>query len=59
MINFHLNFHYVDNTCEGKGYQRLECQRENEAAGGGLLSGLGGYGYRPEFSSLWRILQIA
>lgn len=55
MINFHLNFHYVDSTCEGKGYQRLECQRENEAAGRGCAEWV----RRLWPSSLQRILQIA
>lgn len=45
MINLHLNFHYVDSSCEGKGDQSLlNAKGRMRLLAEGVLSGLGGYG---------------
>lgn len=45
MINFHLNFHYVDSSCEGKGSQRLlNAKGRIRLLAEGMQGGLGGYG---------------
>ena len=59
MINFHLNFHYVDSIYEGKGStEPSKCQKENEVAGRGCAAEVRRL-WLNSFSSLLRILQIA